>query len=221
MKLTLPIVEDVDRAGLGAGELHRLGDNGGKHSLEIERRVHRLRHFAERAKFLDRAAKFIGTLAQFVEQSRVLDRNNRLLREVLNKLDLLVGERAHLLAVNRDRADQRILLEHRDEHDCTSTAEVGDGNDRWITFEVSWPYANVLDVHHPLCLEEFSMTASRMGMDQLVQANLGKCRGYIMDRDNAECASIVKVEGTKLGIAEPCCVCKHGLEHRPEIARRA
>ena len=66
MKFALRIVEDVDRAGLGAGELHRLGDDGGEHGLEIERRVHRLRHFAERAQFLDRAAEFIGALAKLV-----------------------------------------------------------------------------------------------------------------------------------------------------------
>ena len=66
MKFALQIVEDVDRAGLGAGELHRLGDDGGEHRLEIERRVHRLRHFAERAQLADRAAKLIGALAQLV-----------------------------------------------------------------------------------------------------------------------------------------------------------
>ena len=78
MKFALPIVEDVDRAGLGAGELHRLGDDGREHGLEIERRVHRLRHFAERAQLPDRAAKFIGALAQLVQQSRILDRDDRL-----------------------------------------------------------------------------------------------------------------------------------------------
>ena len=64
MKFALQIVEDVDRSGLGAGELHRLGDDGGEHGLEIERRVHRLRYFAERAQLPDRAAKLIGALAQ-------------------------------------------------------------------------------------------------------------------------------------------------------------
>ena len=92
MKFALHIVEDIDRASLGAGELHRLGDDGGEHGLEIERRVHRLRHFAERAQFADRAAKLIGALAQFVQQPRVLDRDDRLVGEVLDQLDLLVGE---------------------------------------------------------------------------------------------------------------------------------
>ena len=33
MKFALHVVEDVDRAGFGAGELHRLGDDGREHSL--------------------------------------------------------------------------------------------------------------------------------------------------------------------------------------------
>ena len=93
MKFALQIVEDVDRAGLGAGELHRLGDDGGEHGLEIERRVHRLRHFAERAQLPDRAAKLIGALAQFVQQPNILDRDGRLVGEGLDQSDLLIRER--------------------------------------------------------------------------------------------------------------------------------
>ena len=49
MKLALPIIEDVDCACLGARELHRLGDDCGEHDLQIERGVHRLRHFTKGA----------------------------------------------------------------------------------------------------------------------------------------------------------------------------
>ena len=51
--------------------------------------------------------------AQLVEQPRVLDGDDGLGGEVLHQLDLLVGERAHLLAVDDDRADQLVVLEHR------------------------------------------------------------------------------------------------------------
>jgi hypothetical protein len=37
MKFPLLIIEGVDRTGLGAGELHRFGDDGAEHGLEIER----------------------------------------------------------------------------------------------------------------------------------------------------------------------------------------
>ena len=52
-KFAFPRVEDVDRACVGVGELHRLSNDRREHSLEVERRVHRLRYFAERAELPD------------------------------------------------------------------------------------------------------------------------------------------------------------------------
>ena len=51
--------------------------------------------------------------AQLVEQPRVLDGDDGLGGEVLHQLDLLVGERPHLLAIDDDGADQLVILEHR------------------------------------------------------------------------------------------------------------
>jgi len=42
----------------------------------------------------------IGALAQFAQQAGVLHRNDGLRREVLQQGDLLVGERADLLAID-------------------------------------------------------------------------------------------------------------------------
>ena len=61
-KFALEFGEDVDRSGIGAGKLHRLGNNGREHGLKIERRVYGLGHFAEGAQFSDRAAKLVGAL---------------------------------------------------------------------------------------------------------------------------------------------------------------
>ena len=51
--------------------------------------------------------------AQLAEQPRVLDGDDGLGGEVRHQLDLLVGERADLLAVDGDGADQLVFLEHR------------------------------------------------------------------------------------------------------------
>ena len=92
MQFALPVVEDVNRSGLSARELHRFSDDGREHGFEIERRVHRLGYFAKRAQLVDRAAKLIGALAQFAEQSRIFDSDNGLGGEVLHQFDLLFGE---------------------------------------------------------------------------------------------------------------------------------
>ena len=62
----------------------------------------------------------LRALTQLVEQARVLDGDDGLGGEVFDQLDLLVGERAHLLAVDGDGTDQLVVLEHR--HDDMSSA---------------------------------------------------------------------------------------------------
>ena len=111
MKFALKIVEDVDRTGFGARELHRFGDDGGEHGLKIERRVHRLGHFAERAQLADRAAKLVSALAQLVQQSCIFDGDDSLRGKVRNQLDLLVGKGTNFLAKKRERTDQFVLLQ--------------------------------------------------------------------------------------------------------------
>ena len=49
---------------------------------------------------------------QLVEQSRVLDGDDGLSGEVLDQLNLLVGERADLLAIDENGADQLVILQH-------------------------------------------------------------------------------------------------------------
>ena len=49
-------------------------------------------------------------LARLGDQPRVLHRDDRLRREVLQQRDLLVGERPHLLAIDGDDAEQRLVL---------------------------------------------------------------------------------------------------------------
>ena len=85
-----------------------------------------------RGLLLQRLAQIVGALAQLVEQAGVLDGDDRLRGEILDQLDLLVGEWADLLAVNDDRADQLVLLEHRHRSSVrTPTLEHGDGSDSW------------------------------------------------------------------------------------------
>ena len=123
------LVEHVDRAGVGARELHGALHDGGQHLFEVERRVDRLRDLAERLQFADRAGEIVGARAQFVEQAHVLDGDDGLGGEILHQLDLLVGERPDLLAVNDDRADQLVFLQHRHGQQRARAAEFR----RWVT----------------------------------------------------------------------------------------
>ena len=83
LELLPRLVEHVDRAGVGARELHGALHDGGQHLFEIERRVDRLRDLAQRLQLADRAGQIVGAGAQFVEQADVLDGDDGLGGEVL------------------------------------------------------------------------------------------------------------------------------------------
>src|SRR5829696_8288938 len=71
--------------------------------LEIESRAaDDLEHVGRGSLLLQRLAQVVGALAQFVEQARVLDGDDRLIGEGGDQLDLPLGERANLLAIYRD-----------------------------------------------------------------------------------------------------------------------
>src|SRR4051812_3973089 len=106
-------VEFVDRAGVGARETNRIGDDRVEHGLEIETGVDGLADFAERAQLADRLGKLGGAGAQLVQQSDVLDGDHGLTGEARHQRDLLVGEGANFLPVNPDRTDEFLFLEHR------------------------------------------------------------------------------------------------------------
>ena len=59
--------------------------------------------------------------------SRVFSiRDDRLGGELLHQLDLLVRERPHLLAVDADRADQVVFLEHRNDQQGSRARQIGE-----------------------------------------------------------------------------------------------
>jgi hypothetical protein len=72
-----------------------------------------LEHFRSRRLLLQCLTQVRRALAQFVEQSRVLDGNDGLGCEVLHQRDLLVSEGPHLLAVDTERTHKFLLSEHR------------------------------------------------------------------------------------------------------------
>ena len=78
-----------------------------EHRMQIESRAaDDLEHVGGRGLLRQR-------LAQLVQQSGVLDRDDGLGGEVLEKLDLFVVEWSDLLAVNDNRTDRFVFLEHR------------------------------------------------------------------------------------------------------------
>src|SRR5512139_2679407 len=67
-----------------------------------------------------------SSLAQFLEQSRILDGNDGLRGEVADELNLFISEWPHFLTVYADCSDQLAFLEHRYNQQGSSTCELDD-----------------------------------------------------------------------------------------------
>src|SRR6516162_1135257 len=104
---------EIQRAELGVTGAHGIFQHGLEHRLQLARRARNdAQHFRGSGLLFQRLAKIGGALVQLVEQAGVLYRDNGLSGEVLDQLDLLVGEWADLLAIDDNAANQLILLEH-------------------------------------------------------------------------------------------------------------
>ena len=83
--------------------------------IEERMRVHPARtisaqHIGRCGPLLKRFGELLRPLPEFVEQPRVLDGDDGLGCEVLDQLDLLVGERANFLTEDRDDANEFIFI---------------------------------------------------------------------------------------------------------------
>src|SRR5262249_38967145 len=122
----LLVLIEIQRAKLGIADAPGIFQYGLEYRLELTGRARDdLQHLGGGGLPLQR-------LTQLVEQPRVLDGDDGLAGEILDQLDLLLGEWADLLAVNDDGADQLVVLEHRHTDDGSRTAEPGRLTGVWI-----------------------------------------------------------------------------------------
>ena len=181
-----------------------------EHRLQLARRARNsLKHIGGRGLLLQR-------FAQLVEQAGILDRDHRLVSEVRHQLDLFVGERPHLLAVDGDRADQLVVLEHGHGDERARAGELGDGGAcvRLFRHEVG-------NVDHPFRFDDPAQGRSIEPNPRVAPPQLFERARSAMHCDKPELASFKQCEIAELGLADAYRVRQHGLEHRLQLARRA
>src|SRR5215468_2898104 len=105
-------------------------------------------------------------LAQLVEQASVLDGDNGLLGKVAEKLDVLLAEWPHLLAVNGDDTNQRILLVHRHCDHCADARDVDADNGHRVAIAVGSRRTQVWDLGKLPALNNTTQGSFRMRADQ-------------------------------------------------------
>src|SRR5262249_39579279 len=129
--------------------MDRIGDDGGQHSLEIERGVNRLAHFTKRPQFFDRPRQLARARLYLVKQPRVLDRNHRLVSEGGYQFDLLLGEWIYLVAREVENTDRGSLAQQRYTKDSpiTECFLIAGGAIFWISQHVRNLNSSALQSH--------------------------------------------------------------------------
>ena len=157
--------------------------------------------------------------AQLVEQARVLYGDDGLRGEVLDQRDLFVGESTHLLAKNADRADQFIILEHRDAHDRPIIAQFNRSEPVRIVRSMC---RNVVDLDH---LFRGGSTPEggvrRRPEAELASACFGICGRRVVQCNGPKRISFAEPKRAEFGLTNASCVLQHGIEHRLQLAGRA
>jgi len=150
-----------------------------EHGLQIEgRAADHLKHVGGRGLLLQR-------LAQLVEQTRVLNGDDGLGGEVRDQIDLLVGKRANLLAVNREDTDKLFVLEHRDGENGPEPPKIDRRNEDGFAFDVSRLSGDIRDMNRPPGLDDTAQRRSRTGSLESTLPELGKCRRHSEHRRRA------------------------------------
>ena len=96
----------IEHSALRPANADGIGQHRLEHRLKLAgRRADDAQHIRCRRLLLQR-------FAQFVEQPGVLDGDDSLRCEILQQRDLLIAERANLLPINGNRANEFIVLDH-------------------------------------------------------------------------------------------------------------
>jgi hypothetical protein len=119
-----------DECALGAAQPRRRLHQRIEHGLQVEGRA------ADHLEHVGGGGLLLQRLPQLVEEAHVLDGDHRLGGEVLDQLDLLVGERADLLAVDNDGADQLSLFQHRHGEKTSCAGGFDEGDHAGITIDI-------------------------------------------------------------------------------------
>src|SRR5208282_722158 len=139
-------------------------------------------------------------LAQFGEQARVLDGDDGLGSEVRDQLDLLVGERPHLLAVNVDRSNQLVILEHRHTKKRASAGGFDKRNHGWIAPDISFLRRKVGNMDDLLGSRDDgkrSVGIVAYRKQGVPRPSLSETQGSIMQRPDTECIAVIEKQIAK------------------------
>src|SRR6516164_2262561 len=159
-------------------------------------------------------------LARLGQQPRILDRDHRLRREILQQRDLLVGKRLDLLAIDRQHAEQGISLPQRYGEMAAGAAEIDDSAAVRVAAAVRFLIHQVEIVDDVLAGQNSRRCGPRPEPSRIAGTELGKGGRYAAHRHTVKALSVEYVEDPEGTAAQAQCLLEHHIEHGAEITRR-
>ena len=115
-----------DEPELGAANARRRLDQSVEHRPEFgPRMADDLQYVAGGSLVFEQLLQIACALAQFIEQPRILHRDHRLRREVLQQRDLLLAEGPRRSAVVGEVSKDSVVLAERNGEKCADAPDIG------------------------------------------------------------------------------------------------
>src|SRR5215472_13386268 len=125
-------------------------------------------------------------LPQLVEQPGVLYGDDGLVGEILDQLDLLVGERTDLLAVDDEAADPFALFEQRRKHRRACATELDGGHRARVALDIVRIIPHIVDMDDASGRQGSDRAGARTHASKgLTLPQFGERRRQIVNRDGA------------------------------------
>src|SRR5215472_10047356 len=159
----------------------------------------------------------VGALAQFAQKPRVLHRNDRLRRKVLQQRDLLVGKRPYHPAIHEDCPQYRAFVVQCHRQPGSDSPSINPLPGRRIV-SIFFCFPDVSDVNNTFATRDRLISAARR--DRAEWPYLLKSSGISMHRDEVKQLAVKCTERSLSGITQRYRLFYDLFEHRLEVARR-
>src|SRR5690349_18498225 len=170
------------------------------------------------AEIVEGLRQLLGTDAQVVDQTGVLDGDHGLVGEILDELNLLAVKGSHLLAIDHDCAYKLVVLEHGYSKQGACPQDLDRGGSQCALLDATVLGLDIGDMDHLFGSDD---PAERRGWlrDESTageQVPVGGWRSMEFCRLKAD--AIKHQQVAKRSLADIERVAEHGLEHRLEVA---
>src|SRR6516165_5644249 len=199
----------------------RIAKTGCRLGKRIEHRLQIKGRTADDLEHVGGGGLLLQRFAQFVEQAGVLDGDDSLRGEVLDQLDLLIGERPNYLSVDAEETDHLVFLQHGHPENGSLTTELDCGNGLGNAFQVRLLDREIGNMDHLSRLKHAGYGTVSSSPQGCAPAFLDQRLRCVMCGSELKRLPIAQVHVAEVSLAETGSVRKYGLEHGLQIAGRA